>query len=154
MKKKTIIFSIICIFILTAFSGCTKQNAITNSKFEEKAKEKGFTVGDATAQYESYDYIKTATVAQSPDGWQVEFYVLDEDANAVSMFNTNKQIFETYKGNASVEKSKSVSNYSMYSLVSSGYYMHLYRIDNTLMYVKVDEEYKDAAREFVGSLGY
>ena len=39
MKKKTIIFSIICIFILTAFSGCTKQNAITNSKFEEKAKE-------------------------------------------------------------------------------------------------------------------
>ena len=38
MKKKTIIFSIICIFILTAFSGCTKQNAITNSKFEEKAK--------------------------------------------------------------------------------------------------------------------
>ena len=40
MKKKTIIFSIICIFILTAFSGCTKQNAITNSKFEEKAKEK------------------------------------------------------------------------------------------------------------------
>ena len=140
MKKKTIIFSIICIFILTAFSGCTKQNAITNSKFEEKAKEKGFTVGDATAQYESYDYIKTATVAQSPDGWQVEFYVLDEDANAVSMFNTNK--------------SKSVSNYSMYSLVSSGYYMHLYRIDNTLMYVKVDEEYKDAAKEFVGSLGY
>ena len=145
MKKKTIIFSIICIFILTAFSGCTKQNAITNSKFEEKAKEKGFTVGDATAQYESYDYIKTATVAQSPDGWQVEFYVLDEDANAVSMFNTNKQIFETYKG---------VSNYSMYSLVSSGYYMHLYRIDNTLMYVKVDEEYKDAAKEFVESLGY
>ena len=67
MKKKTIIFSIICIFILAAFSGCTKQNAITNSKFEEKAKEKGFTVGDATAQYESYDYIKTATVAQSPD---------------------------------------------------------------------------------------
>ena len=52
MKKKTIIFSIICIFIVTAFSGCTKQNAITNSKFEEKAKEKGFTVGDATAQYE------------------------------------------------------------------------------------------------------
>lgn len=90
----------------------------------------------------------------SSDGWQVEFYVLDDSANATAMFNTNKNIFENYKGNSSSEKSSSIGNSASYSLTSSGYYMYLCRIDNTLLYVKVQDIYKDTVKDLVKELGY
>ena len=90
----------------------------------------------------------------SSDGWQVEFYVLDNSANASSMFNSNRNIFENYRSNSSSEKSAITGNSSTYSLISSGYYMYLCRIDNTLLYVKVQDTYKNTVQNFVKALGY
>lgn len=153
MKKRNVILMMVFI-VLLALSGCGDKTAIATSDFTSVAESHSFITSDASSQYSSYEYIKEATIAQSPDGWQMEFYVLDNEANAVSMFNTNREIFEGYKGNSSGETSSSTGNQSSYSLSSSGLYMHLCRVDNTLLYVKVDADYKDDAKELIEELGY
>lgn len=70
------------------------------------------------------------------------------------MFNTNRSTFESYKGNSSSESSSSMGNYSSYTLTSNGYYMHLCRVDNTLLYVKVNDTYKDSVKKLIKELGY
>lgn len=154
MKKRNILFGVVCFLMLFALTGCGNKTAITTSEFKSKTERLGYTNVDVTSQYASYGYIKEATVAQSPNGFQVEFYVLDDDGNATSMFNTNKGTFETYKGNSSSESSSSMGNYSSYTLNSSGYYMHLCRVDNTLLYIKVTDTYKDSIKSLIKELGY
>ena len=101
-----------------------------------------YTKYDAISQYSSYGYVKEATIVQSSDGYQVEFYILDDISNAISIFNTNQKNFESYKSNSSVMSTLSSSNYPSYSLTSSGYYFYLCRVDNTLLYVRVSDTYK------------
>lgn len=154
MKKRKFLFVVICFFMLFALTGCGSKTVKNTSDFKSIAENHNYTITDVTSQYASYGYIKEATVAQSSDGWQVEFYVLDDEGNATSMFNTNKSTFENYKGNSSSESSSSMGNYSSYTLTSSGYYMHLCRVDNTLLYVKVPDTYKDDVKNLVKELGY
>lgn len=154
MKKRNIIFGVVCFFMLFALTGCGNKTAITTSDFKTKTEKLNYTTTDITSQYASYGYIQEATVAQSSDGYQVEFYVLDDAGNATSMFNTNKTTFDSYKGNSSTEISASMGNYSSYTLTSSGYYMHLCRVDNTLLYVKVNDTYKDSVKSLIKELGY
>ena len=154
MKKKNIIFTVFVFFMLFSLTGCGKKTVITTSDFKSKTEKIGFITTDVKYQYSSYEYVLEATVAQSPDGYQVEFYVLDDVGNATSMFNINRTIFEGYKGNSSSELSSSMSNYSSYTLTSSGYYMHLCRVDNTLLYVKVKDTYKDSVKDLIKDLGY
>ena len=154
MKNKSILFGVVCFLMLFALTGCGSKTAITTSDFKSKTENLGYTNIDVTSQYSSYDYIQEATVAQSSDGYQVEFYVLDDKGNATSMFNTNKSTFESYKGNSSSESSSSMGNYSSYTLTSSGYYMHLCRVDNTLLYVRVKDTYKDSVKNLIKELGY
>lgn len=154
MKKSKIILFVICIFIILLLAGCSNKTAITNEQFINASKHHNFIVTDVLDQYSSYGYFESATVAQSNEGWQVEFYVLEDDAYATSMFNTNKSLFESYKGNFSSESSYNMNNHSTYSLTSSGYYMYICRINNTLVYAKVQDIYKDSVQQFIERLGY
>ncbi len=153
MKKRNIILGIVCFLMIFALTGCLSKTAITTSEFKTKAENLGYTTTDIISQYASYGYIKEATVAQS-EGYQVEFYVLDDASNATSMFNTNKEDFESYMGNSSSESTVNIGNYSSYTLTSSDYYMHLCRVDNTLLYVKVKDTYKDSVKTLIEDLGY
>ena len=64
-------------------------------------------------QYSSYGNFENALVARNSDGWQVEFYVLDSENSATSMFNTNRNTFEKSKGNVATESSSRIGNYSI-----------------------------------------
>lgn len=154
MKKKSIILGFMCLLIVFALTGCGNKKSITTDDFKSMAQNHSYTTTDVISQYASYDYIKEATVARSSNDWQVEFYVLDGNANATSMFNTNKEIFETYKSGSTSESSSNIGNHSSYSLTTSDYYMHLCRVNNTLLYVKVANTYKNEVTNFINELGY
>lgn len=158
MKRRNAVISIISIITLLIatllMSGCGDKAAITTEQFKSIAEENNCSTADATSQYAQYGVIDEATIALSSDGWQVEFYVLTDETNAAGMFDTNKEIFESLKGNASAEASSSTNNQSSYTLTSSGYYMHLCRVDNTLLYVKVDDTYKSDVKALIDELGY
>ncbi len=154
MKIKRLVLSIMCLVSLFGLTGCGNKTEITTDQFKSKVESNGLLTTDVTTQYSEYEYVKEATVALKEGEYQIEFYVLDNEANATSMFNTNKTIFETYKGNASKETSSSVGNYSKYTLQSNDLYMYLCRVKNTLLYIKVDDKYKDDVKNIVKDLGY
>ncbi len=153
MKKKIlgIVVGLLLMFVLT---GCGSKTAITLEEFSSVAKEEGYSISDAMDQFVGIDYMKSATVAITEDNYQVEFYELDDDTHATAFFNNNKLRFEGLKGNASLESSIDMGNYSTYSLTSDGQYMYLSRVDNTLVYVDVKEEFKDEVKELIDKLGY
>ena len=153
MKKKGILFTALCFLMLFLVTGCGKKTVITTSEFISKAEKAGYQTTDITAQYSSYEYIKEATIAKN-DNYQVEFYVLDGEDKAKGMFDTNKTDFENSKGSSSSYSTVNLANYSTYALTSAGKYMYLARVENTLIYIKVDEKYKDSVKGFVKDLGY
>ena len=159
--KKPVMIAIIAIVIILVILGVIfinlnkEKTSITASSFYTTMSQKGYSVQDATSQISDYDYVQQVYIAVSNDySYQIEFYELSDDSYATRFYNNNKSIFESSKGNASAETSVSLKNYSKYTLASSGKYSVVSRIDNTVIYVNVDAEYKDTVKAVLDELGY
>ena len=123
---------------------------MTNSTMENK----GYIMTDTTIQFAQYgDYMTKSYAAQKP-GYQIEFYELSNVENAINMYNTNKLIFELQATDTSISSTASMKNYSKYSLSANGKYKYLSRIDNTLVYIDIDESYKDTVKDLIKEIGY
>ncbi len=158
MKNVKKIFSIsslvvmlLAIFMLT---GCSKTSTTTDS-FKALAEEKGLVTMDATSQFAQHDFIEEVTLAISEDqSYQFEFYVMSDKANAKAFFEHNKTIFEnSITGNYS-QSQFSGNNFANYSATTTDSYMFIEYIDNTVLYINIDKEYKSAAKEFIEGLDY
>lgn len=155
MKKKLLV--VLSMFlVLFTLTGCflRPRKAATAEDFREVAKNNNLTIVDAYDQMSQYNVFKSALLAKSAEGWQVEFYILNTDADAQDMYDTNKKIFENSKTGTTRENYLTLKNYSMYNLISGDKYMYLGKIDNTMLYVKVDEKYTDNAKKIIKELGY
>lgn len=131
-----------------------EKTSISAAAFNNTMKEKGYTMTDTTNQFAQYgDYVSKSYAAQK-SGYQIEFYELSSEENAISMYNTNKIKFETQKTNTSTSSAVNMKNYSTFSLTANGKYKYLSRIDNTLIYVDVDESYKDTVKDIMKEIGY
>jgi len=159
MKKVLIIIGIIVIVLggigVIAFNALNKEKTpISADIFNTTMESKGYVMTDSTSQFAQYpNYMKESYVAQKT-GYQIEFYELTSVENAISMYNTNKTKFESQKSNASASATASINNYSTYSLTTNGKYKYLSRIDNTLIYIDVDESYKDIVKDIMKEIGY
>ena len=100
-----------------------------------------------------YGIFKKALVAKKKD-YQIEFFVLNTETDAKDMFKDNKKKFESSKSGTYAQSNISLLNYSMYTLESGGYYMYISRIDNTVLYTKVNSKYKDDVKLFIKKIGY
>lgn len=164
MKKSTIIviaiiMAVVAVLAIVAgviFMGMNKEKTpITASEFSTTVQEKGFEVQDVSDMYGEYDHIEKVIIAAKDNfSYQIEFYEMGDEDGAVNFYNTNKAIFELSKGNSSAETSVSLKNYAKYTLSSGGKYMVVSRIDNTVVYVAVDSQYKDAVSEVLKAIGY
>lgn len=153
MKKKTLLLLSILLMILT-LTGCGKKDSITSQKFEQEATDFGYTVMDAKDQFSDYDYVNSALIALKNDSYQIEFYELDTDAQASSMYSSNESTFDSMKGSQYKENSFSGKNYDTRTTTGNGQYMHMCRIDNTLLYMNIPEENKESAEKLLDEIGY
>ena len=155
MKFKYKLLGILCLMLLVFTTACGKKTAITSSDFKEKMESKGYTVEDATSQFSDYDYVKQVYIALNSDSeYQIEFYELSDNDNASSFFNNNRSTFEQSKSSSSSETSSSVGNTSKYTLTTNDKFKLLSRIDNTVIYLDVSEEYKSEVKDIIKELGY
>lgn len=159
MKKlKFLLVTILCALSLFAFSGCGKNKpSISADDFCDKLESKGYLIQESTSQYSNYEQIKESYIALSDDyEYQIEFIVLTSDSEASSMYSHNKEKFEKEKDNANVNTNKetNLANYSKYVLNVNGKYKVLSRIDNTLIYIDADSEFKDEINDVLDDLGY
>ncbi len=161
MKKKPVVIVLIVIALIIAILGVVfvnlnkEKTSITASSFKNSMEQKGYIVSDANSQFSEYDYVKQVYVATNSDySYQIEFYELSDENSAMNFYNNNKSIFESSKGNASTETNASLKNYSKYTLSANGKYMVVSRIDNTVVYVNVDDSYRNTVKDLLKELGY
>ena len=162
--KKTIIIALIVVAIIITIAviggvldlNLTKEKtSITASDFYSTMDQKGYILKDAKSQFADYDYVKQVYIAVDSDyTHKLEFYELEDDSYAVNFYKNNKAIFEESKGNISAENSIEGKNYAKYTLSSNGQYMVVSRINNTVVFVKVEDTYKDAVKKILEELGY
>ena len=156
MKLRKVL--VVCSLLLTLFvvTGCvfSPKKAATVDKFKSVAEKNNLTIIDAREQMKDYDFVQEALIAKSAEGWQIEFYVLSTNEDAKSMYDTNRRIFEDSKSGTVKENFLTIKEYSLYNLKSGGYYMHLSKVDNTLLYMKVNEKYENNVNRFIKELGY
>lgn len=162
--KKPMIITLIVVAIIVAIAvivgvllfSITKEKAsITASDFYSTMQQKGYVVQDAKSQFADYDYIKQVYIAANSDyTYKLEFYELEDTSYAVNFYKNNKAIFEESKGNVSAENSIEGKNHAKYTLSSNGQYMVVSRINNTVMFVKVEDAYRDTVKSILKELGY
>ena len=131
-----------------------EKDAIKAREFASLMEDENYDVADVTSQYEAYGIDEAYIAIEYDQDYQIEFYELSSDSKAKSMFESNKDYFEDRAGSSKVTTSYSIGNYNLYSLTSNGDYMYLCRVDNTLLYIDVEDEYKDEVKDIVEELGY
>lgn len=163
MKQKIII--IVLVFLLLMALGILavvlifknidfEKESIKAREFASLMEDENYEIVDITSQYEAYGVDEAYIAVDSDQDYQIEFYELSSESKAKSMFESNKDYFEDGAGSSKVTSSYSVGNYNLYSLTSNGDYMYLCRVDNTLLYIDVEDEYKDEVKDIVEELGY
>ena len=152
MKKKVLLI-FLCSVFLFALTGCFSKTAITTEQFSKIAEENGLVATDVKSQFVDFDYVHEATVAVSPEGWQVEFYVLSDTFNAQKMYTKNKNRFELEDKTAKTT-TVDLKNHTKYTQQTDSSYKVLSRIDNTLIYVSEAKENKDKINDLLKKLGY
>lgn len=163
MKKKVAIVVLICSLFLSAGIIAVvlfvknidfKKEAIKAREFASIMDDENYEIIDVTAQYESYGIDEAYVAIEENRDYQIEFYELSSESKAKNMFETNKDYFEDGAGNSKITSSYSIGNYNIYSLTSNGNYQYLCRVDNTLLYIDVEDEYKDEVKDIIEELGY
>ena len=156
MKNKNFFALVaICFIMLFTITGCGNKKALTASDFKSKMETNGYIVQDATSQMSEYDYIQQVYIAINSDyTYQIEFYELSDNDYAARFFNNNKSIFEDSKSSGAVETSVNIGNHAKYSLTTDGKFKVVSKIDNTVIYLNVDEDYKSSVKDVLKDLGY
>ncbi len=139
--------------LLTA---CGSKDPVSTVDFEATAAQKGYIVQDGTDYFKDYDYIKLVTLAAPQDkAFQIEFYELNSEDTAKSFYNSNKNNFVMMKGEDSIDKSDSGSNFDLYKLEVYGKFMMIERVQNTVVYVpSTDSTNKTSIESFLNELKY
>ena len=79
---------------------------------------------------------------------------MEEEKERIRCISCGKVLFEAKKANSSTETSAEMGNYDSYGLTTGGFYMYVARVENTLIYLDVEEEFKEDAKAFVEEFGY
>ena len=151
MKKKIVLLGIM-LLLVTACS--ISKSEISKEKYTKIAEKNKLIVVDVLDQFAGNEEMESATVAASPENWQVEFYVLDSKEAAKKMYNKNKEEFEAISNVKKIETNMNGTNYEKYTQETEGLYMVLTRVDNTLLYVKAPDNAKEPINSFIKELGY
>ena len=153
MKKIRIFLLLIGVLILTACS--TNKKSINSTEFINMMESQGFEIVNVIDQFSGFNELKEANVALKDDSsYQIEFYVMDTNDSAVKLYEHNKDLFESSKGSVSAYTNVDLGNNNKYTLTTDGMFKLLSRIDNTMIYLDVNSEYKDEVLNIVKKLGY
>lgn len=144
---------IIGLVIMGIFSLVKAREPITAEKFENMMEAKNFEIIDAKDQFTDAPYVENALIALN-NNYQIEFYVLTTNEHANTMFLNNQNKFEENKGSVSSYSTVNFKNGSKYTLSSNGKYSTITQIDNTVIYLNIDEEYKEEVKLILEEINY
>lgn len=148
MKK---IFTLLMIAAcLVTLCGCGKKESLKESEISKKLSNMGFNVTDVTDRMEdsNISIVKTANNGK----YQIEYYVFKNKENTKTAFDSNVALFEEDKEHKGRQKNK--DNYDRYDQKNDYYYNVVSRVDNILIYVSINKDYKNDVKKVLNKLGF
>lgn len=155
-KRYLIVVNIFTILLLMICTGCSNKSPITTTDFISTMESQDFYIKDVINQYAEYEIFTSAILAiNSTNEYQIEFYTFVDDNMAKDSYNvTKKNQIEPYEEESSSNVSVNTDKYSKCAVTANGQYMFISRIDNTMLYVKAPDSYKDEIKKLIDKLGY
>ena len=154
MTKKFTLIAFVLVMTLAALTSCSK-DAVSTADFIKAAEKHGCITEDYTDTESATDEHKALTAAiNEKDGWVIGFHEFKEESKAEQYFTMCKKEFLALEQGGSATTSSSGSNFDTYSLSSGGFYMYASRIANTVIYINVPNDCKDAVKAVVEEIGY
>lgn len=163
-KKKIILIALLVISLILIIIGIiigimfyTPKEVLTVTEFKKVAKNNKLTVEEVEIKDQdgnSNKDVKTALNAESELGWKIEYYILTDQETAKKTYDANKKIYSSYKNQLSEEKETSRKNYDVFTLKTQNSYMHVCRVENTLLAINADDENEKSIEKVVKKLGY
>ena len=154
MKKKVKVLVVLILVLLCSTSCKLNKTPKDLQTFSEIMEAEGFSLLDATDQFEEGS-VESVTLAVN-EKYQIEFFVMQDEASAVRAFAQNKYEFELYEkatGRASYT-SVTMGNHGSYKLTAAGDFYVVSRIENTFLYIVTEVENKDDVNNILKKLGY
>lgn len=148
--------------LIASLSGCgLKKTAITAEEFSSKMEDEGYQMVDITNQYEE---VENALLAMNlDDGYKIEYYNFADEDSARTAYNQTANKFDK-KYNVKMMSMNLTFNHSQ-SFYFTGQgkdadgnklesYVHISRVDDTMILVVADKEYRDDIKAIIKELGY
>ena len=168
MKKTAVIITGVVIFlviIIIAFIFGIKlildnvnvsRKAITAEQFKTIMTQNGYNVMDITSKYATstngIEYVLIANDAAND--YQVDFYVFSNASIAKSVFEENKNNFESEVSTNETYSFKEGKNYATYTANKLGKYMHVCCVDNTVIFCNIPNSNADKVKTIIESINY
>ena len=150
MKKILSVF--VCFIVIFSVTGCFNKTKIDGKTFREKMEGKGFNVVETG---DTDDSPEITYIAQDQNGrYQIEFYDIKSKDSAKEKFKSYKSGIDNENTTNRKTSSVSTGNYEKYTLDNGKTYYLASRIDNTMIFLSVDPEYKSDVNKIIKELGY
>jgi hypothetical protein len=134
------------------FSACAfNKKPITTQEFTSKVTELGYTVHDVTEQMEG-NTVASLVAIDKTESYKFEFHEVATKFQASNDFSQNKTTMDAIGGGSSA--SFDGNNWASFSKTTGGAYCYVTYIENTFIYARVPEEYKEAVKAVMKELGY
>ena len=141
---------VIVLLVVLILTGCEdKKTALNQKQITDKLYKLEFFVDDNTKLMED-STMRTALSAYNSK-YQIEYYIFKDEKRAKEAFQDNKKYFDN---NGKKGKEKTKKNYSKYVQELSDTYNVLTRVDNTLLYISSNIEYKSNIKKVLKELNY
>ena len=161
-KKKSfkpiliVLIVLLAVGVLTLFfsSLFSPKKPISNSEFYSIAKSNGFEVKEySVPMIQQYNAI--GSYSYSKDNYDIIFIQFSDILNALNVYQIYANDMESL-GDSGIYTSSSVntSSYSKSTLSNSSKYYYVIRVENTLLVIDANANYKDKVKKLVKDMGY
>lgn len=146
------IVGLLMLGLIIGLCGCSSKTPATLDEFTKTVKDAGYEIMDVSARNDA-NIAKAVIIAYKHQDHRMEFFILTSEENAVGTFARNKTRLEAMEG-GNTNTSVTASNYNSYTLTTKDQFYALYRVADTMIYLRVPKDDKKAVTELIKSLGY
>lgn len=148
--------------LIASLSGCgLKKTAITAEEFSSKMEDEGYQMVDITNQYEE---VENALLAMNlDDGYKIEYYNFADEDSARTVYNQTANKFDKQYNVKMMSMNLTFNHSQSFYFTGQGKdadgnklesYVHISRVDDTMILVVADKEYRDDIKAIIKELGY
>ena len=150
---------IITVYYYNSINKEEKHIPITSENFKNYIGQHQFNVYNALNYLDDSTFkegVKVGYLTEKNDNkdFQVNFFEFKDEAHTMYAYYDEIISIEKNNNGEFIETNENISNYSKYTAFSNGYYYVMIKIDNTIIFTKIEKDNKEVVDNLLQELGY